>query len=161
MSRILINNLIALAIHAGLCLLWYLLLLVLGFFNNYELYYMSFYPTLILTPLLYILCGRLFMKNTESVFNNILSISFLAVILPLSMVFPWWYHYSPQLALNLPYARFYMFLSNRYIAVGDSMHRFPEPLAVMIWALLPAVTIYLGLVTKTFTLRKRECSPKL
>ena len=157
-NKILQNNIVVLLIHIVFCVLTYYLIYALMQLQSPVLEYNLFYPMLILPPMLYILCGRLFLHNTKRIIGNILSVSILSMALHAIMflqLFDYRIYYEILTWSNMPFASLFMFVSVR-------LPWRLEWLSMAIWALFPSVTLYLGLLSKKLTFKKRAnlCSPK-
>ena len=135
MIKLVITNIItSIVIHAALCCVSYFIINSLARFQGSVFANIFFIGIAIAIPLLYILCGRLFIHNTGTIFYNILSIAVLAIILLIVMSMP----------SNIVILSNYSILP---ITVSMQMI-FPEFITFPLAAILPSLLLYVGIIIR-------------
>ena len=136
LKQIIINNVIAVIIHTVFCCFSYFLLSFIMRYEGSLFTSVLFVIVAIAIPILYVLCGRLFLRNTNNITNNVLSVTIVAIVLIVLMF----------MSMNDGHL---MIANYSFVPIAVYTIRFlPTFIAVLIFALLPSITLYIGMITK-------------
>lgn len=132
-EKIILNNIVSIVIHTVFCFITILLFAIAKRFSSNIAIYI---PLAITIPLLYIMCGRLFLFNTYNTKNNVLSVAVLAAILITSVAISSRF-FNLQIT-NISFAPLSLF----------TVRFLPDILGALVYAMFPSVFLYIGIILK-------------
>ena len=135
-KQIVRNNVVSVAAHLVLCILTIIALGISWSTNNNTDLILKFAVVLLLAianPLLYFLCGRLFLQNTHNRKSSVLSVAALPVIIVICAIIPTSY----MSWVNAPLAPLSSLIAHSLDIIGD-----------LVFALLPSAMLCIGMISK-------------
>jgi len=134
-EKVIVNNIIALGIHIFICLPSFALFIVSLFRKITEMNTVLSTILAIGVPMLYVLCGRLFLRNTHSIKNNLLSVILLVAVIALSSA--------------KPFSLMCVFMISSFgVAFSSFLYEAPGYVSFPVFIVIPSVTLLLGMITK-------------